>query len=69
MSSPFTKRKIKTEIQTMPYSQFCEIYNQGQSKYCNISLTYTIDFGKKTKKIENDTDTEINSSLLKINTI
>ena len=67
ISSPFTKRKIKTEIQTIPYSQFCEIYNHEQSKYCNITLAYTFDFGKKTKKINEELNNDTNSSLLKVN--
>ena len=66
VSSPFTKRRTKTTIEAMPYCQFREVLDHTQSQYCNLSLTYTFDFGRKTKIIKEEINKEQNSSLLRV---
>jgi hypothetical protein len=66
MSSPFSKRRTKTTMNTMAYCQFKEIFDRTQSQYCNLSCTYTFDFGRKTKIISSEIDKGHNSSLLKV---
>ena len=66
VSSPFTKRRTKTTMEAMPYYQFREVLDRTQSQYCNLSLTYTFDFGRKTKIIKEEINKEQNSSLLRV---
>lgn len=66
VASPFNRRKTKTSLETMSYSQFCDVMNRAQSQYCIISLIYTLDFGRKTKVIDSDINKDVNSSLLKV---
>lgn len=66
VSSPFSKRRTKTTMETMSYCQFREILDRTQSQYCNLSLTYTFDFGRKTKIIKEEINREQNSSLLRV---
>ena len=66
IASPFNRRHSKTSIETMTYSQFCDVLNRTQYQYCNLSLSYTFDFGRKTKVIDFDLNKESNSSLLKV---
>ena len=65
-ASPFTRHRTKTTMETMPYSQFRDMLDRTQSQYCNLSLTYTFDFGRKTKQVESNIDKSGNSSLLRI---
>lgn len=64
--SPFNRRRTKTTMNSMAYSQFCEILNRSQSRYCDIAITYTFDFGRKTKVINEEINRDNNSSLLKV---
>ena len=66
VSSPFTKRRTKNTMGAMSYSQFSDMFDRTQSQYFNLSLTYTFDFGRKTKQVESNIDKSGNSSLLRI---
>ena len=66
INSPFTDRHIKQRISTRAYSLYRDLYSKTTSQYCCVSLPYTLDFGRKTKKIETDIDRDNNSSLLQI---
>ena len=67
ISYPFSKRHVKTKMETIPYSQYSNVIDKTQSQYANISLVYTFDFGHKIKTDDSDVNKSINSSLLKIN--
>ncbi len=67
VSSPFSKLRTKTTMEAIPYSLFREVFDRTQSRYCNLSLTYTFDFGRKTKTINEEIDKGHNSSLLRVN--
>ena len=66
VASPFNHRKTETSMETKVYSQFCDVQNRTQYQYCNLSFSYTFDFGRKTKVIDADINKDSNSSLLKI---
>ena len=66
VATPFNRRYTKSSIETMSYTQFCEVVNRAQYQYCNLSFTYTFDFGQKTKVIDSDINRDSNSSLLKV---
>lgn len=65
IESPFSKRK-EHNVFNMPLYAF-EFYsvNARESQYCNIKVTYSFDFGRKTNKIKKNIDNNINSSLLR----
>lgn len=65
--APFNSRSTKTVMESMIYSQSCETLNRSQSQYCNLAITYTFDFGHKTKIINEEINRDNNSSLLKVN--
>lgn len=66
VASPFTKRKNHIILDTSCYAYNFHTQNRTDSQYCNIKVTYTLDFGRKTNKVKRNIDNEINSSLLRV---
>jgi hypothetical protein len=66
IESPFTKRRGHYILNT-PYYVY-DVYRKDitESRYCNIKISYSFDFGRKTNKIKRDIDNNINSSLLRV---
>lgn len=67
VSAPFSKRHVKTKMESIPYSQYANVYDKTKSQYCNISIVYSFDFGHKVKVDNSEINKSINSSLLKVN--
>lgn len=67
VASPFNRLHTNTIMETPIYSKCCEISNRTQSQYCNLTLSYTFDFGRKTNIIDSEIDKATNSSLLQVN--
>lgn len=66
LQSPFSCRKIQRVLHQSYYS-FEKNYNsKTEYNYCNIKLSYVLEWGRKTKKISKDIDKNINSSLLRV---
>lgn len=64
--SPFTKRKVHSILDTPYYAYNIQTQNRTESQYCNLKITYTFDFGRKTGKVKRSIDNEINSALLRV---
>jgi hypothetical protein len=64
MASPFHQRTIKTTLETLAYDEYNESRSKSNSQYCNLLLTYTFDFVRKTKTEQLDLDKSVNSALL-----
>jgi hypothetical protein len=64
--SPFSSREICNEITTPYYACNTSVRNKMDSHYCNIKLSYSLDFGHKTGKVERDINSKIDSSLLHV---
>ncbi len=63
--SPFTDRKFRKSFRHELYAYLSDEDFRTSSRYCHIKLTYTFDFGRQTKKVRQEVDKTINSSLLK----
>lgn len=64
--SPFTSRTEKRMLDMPYYTYNMQENSRAESKYCNIKLSYSLDFGRKTRKVKRDIDNNINSSLLRV---
>ena len=64
--SPFISRKERSLLNTPYYTYNIVSRNKIDGGYCNIKCSYTFDFGRKTKKIKKDIDSNVNSSLLRV---
>lgn len=64
--SLFTNRTEKSMLDTPHYIYYIQKNDRMESRYCNIKLSYSLDFGRKTNKIKRDIDNNINSSLLRV---
>ena len=65
-NNPFSKNwSITTGLDTEAYQYEQIRYDESLQQTGYISLSYTFDFGKKTDKEKNDTNTNINSAILK----
>lgn len=66
LQSLFSCRKIR-RVLGCPFFSFEKYYkSRTEYNYCNIKLSYTLDWGRNTKKISKDIDKNINSSLLRV---
>ena len=65
--SPFNKRKFKSVLNTEYYSYNKSMLNPRLYRYCDLSISYLIDYGKKVKRIKSDINNTINSAILKAN--
>lgn len=63
--SPFTNRIFRKTYLNELYRYYSEEDLRTSSQFCNIKLAYTFDFGYKTKKVKQEVDKTINSSLLR----
>lgn len=63
--SPFTDRKFRKMFQHALYAYYSDEDFKTNSRYCHIKLAYTLDFGRQTKKVRQEVDRTVNSSLLK----
>ena len=65
-NNPFSKNwSITTGLDTEAYQYEQIRYDKSLQQTGYISLSYTFDFGKKTDREKNDTNTNINSAILK----
>lgn len=64
--SPFKKQEKRYWLDLPIYSYTKNIKDQTATQYANIKVAYSLDFGRKTKKVEKDISKNINSSLLRI---
>lgn len=67
VQSPFNKRTLKHHLDAEVYKMQSNISDPSFGQFCALSLSYSFDYGRKTKRIEKDVDSSINSSLLKAN--
>lgn len=65
ISSPFGKRRIKYSLSSQYYSFDNRMLDHQNYRYCNLSLSYLFEFGRKTKYTKPDIDTDYNSSMLR----
>lgn len=63
--SPFTDRKFRKTFQHALYAYDSDEDFKTNSRYCHIKLAYILDFGRQTKKVRQEVDRTVNSSLLK----
>lgn len=63
--SPFTNRIFRKTYLNELYRYYSEEDLRTSSQFCNIKLSYTFDFGYNTKKVKQEVDKTINSSLLR----
>ncbi len=66
MESPFNKRKKHSMLDAACYSYDIYKWDRKEYRYCSIKVAYSFDFGRKTNKVKRNVDTEINSSLLRV---
>lgn len=64
--SPFTSRTEKRMLNMPYYTYNMQENSRADSGYCNIKLSYSLDFGRKTHKVKRDIDNNVNSSLLRV---
>ena len=64
--SPFKKQEKRYWLDLPIYSYHKSIKDQTDSQYANIKIAYSLDFGRKTKKVDKDISKSINSSLLRV---
>lgn len=64
--SPFKKQEKRYRLDLPIYSYHKRIKDQTNSQYANIKIAYSLDFGRKTKKVDKDVSKNINSSLLRV---
>lgn len=63
--SPFKKQEKRYWLDLPIYSYSKSVKDQTDSQYVNVKIAYSLDFGRKTKKVEKDISKNINSSLLR----
>ena len=64
--SPFKQQEKRYWLDLPIYSYHKSIKDQTDSQYANIKIAYSLDFGRKTKKVDKDISKSINSSLLRV---
>lgn len=64
--SPFKMQEKRYWLDLPIYSYHKSIKDQTDSQYVNIKIAYSLDFGRKTKKVDKDINKSINSSLLRV---
>lgn len=67
VQSPFNKRTLKHHLDAEVYKMQNDMSNPSFGQFCALSLSFSFDYGRKTKRIEKDVDSSINTSLLKAN--
>lgn len=63
--SPFASRKEKSILNVPYYTYDILKKSRTESQYCNVKISYSLDFGRKTNKVKRDIDNNVNSSLLR----
>lgn len=64
IASPFRTRKYRQDIDTSAYSMATLMTSDTYGKYVELAVQYSLDYGKRTNKIDNDINKTSNSSLL-----
>ena len=64
--SPFKKQEMRYWLDLPIYNYDKRYKDQMTSQYANVKVAYSLDFGRKAKKVEKDINKSINSSLLKV---
>lgn len=64
IASPFGTRKYRQDIDTSAYSMATLMTSDTYGKYVELAVQYSLDYGKRTNKIDNDINKTSNSSLL-----
>lgn len=64
--SPFASRKEKSILNVPYYTYDILKKSRTESQYCNVKMSYSLDFGRKTNKVKRDIDNNVNSSLLRV---
>jgi hypothetical protein len=64
--TPFNDLYIEKEMHSEHYTYNGKYYAPIYQKYCNVTISYTFDFGRKVAKDRKDVDSNINNSLLKL---
>ena len=64
LGCPFAKRRTHRVTDTDVYWAGTSTFDRSQSRFVSISLRYTFDFGRKTDRINEEIDRNINSAIL-----
>lgn len=64
--TPFNRSRIYGSIDAEAYGARFSSLNESNYQFCNLSVKYSFDFGRKVSKVKKDIDESINSSLMKI---
>lgn len=64
LGCPFAKRCVHRVTDTDAYWADTSTFDRSQSRFVSISLRYTLDFGRKTERVNEEIDRKINSAIL-----
>lgn len=64
--SPFTKRRNHLMLDTPAYEADTYTFDRRNSRFVNITVQYSFDFGHKTERVREEIDKSNNSAILKL---